>query len=217
MKSLPRFSILAALALGSLGAARAESPDPAQNAAPPSGRVIHRRGPGPFRAAGGDHAEDRARPRGDSLADRPSRRECQISLSFPRHPPCLWAIANPARPFQLPERCWISPSKYSTRGANRFLRAGFAKPHAKNYQNSSENVENRASRRLSEEVTGLPEKNAPGEPGIHLRSSGLFFEQTTRFNLTYVMLKIDQETPKPTLILNIYGLSGGVLSQPLRK
>ena len=41
---------------------------------------------------------------------------------------------------------------------------------------------------------------------------GLSFEQTTRFNLTYVMYRPSQEPSKPTLILNIYGLSGGVLS-----
>ncbi len=210
MTSLARFSLLAALGLWSLGAARAESPDPAQNAAPPS-------------AASSTAADPAPSAPPAETAPKTAPAPLEIPLQIGRHA----ANAKFRYPFLGTLRAYVQsrtlrvhsrsgavvdfPVKvfYTQRG--QFLRAEFAKPHAKIYQSSIETVE-AASRQGSEEVTGLPKKTLPVSLESIFDHLGLSFEETTRFNLTYVMYKTDQEPPKPRLILNIFGLSGGVLS-----
>jgi hypothetical protein len=206
MTSLARFSLWAALGLWSLGAVRAESPDPAQNAAPPSAASSTAADPAPSAPP----AETTPAP-------------AVIPLQIGRHA----ANAKFCYPFLGTLRAYVQsrtlrvhsrsgavvdfPVKVFYARSGQFLRAEFAKPHAKIYQNSIETVE-AEYRQGSEEVTGLPEKTLPVSLESIFDHLGLSFEETTRFNLTYVMYKTSQEPPKPTLILNIFGLSGGVLS-----
>lgn len=211
MISLPQFTLLAALGVWSLGAARAEFPDPAQNAAPPNAAPPN---------AASSTAADRA-PSAPPAETTP--KPAEIPLQIGRHPanakfryPFLGTVRayGQSRTLRVHSRSGAVvdfPVKVFYTRSGQFLRAEFARPHAKIYQNSIETVE-AASRQSLEAVTGLPKKTLPLSLESIFDHLGMDFEEATRFNLTYVMHKRNDDPPKPTLILNIYGLSGGVLS-----
>jgi hypothetical protein len=97
------------------------------------------------------------------------------------------------------------PVKVFYTKSGNFVRAEFVKHGAGDFQSSVETVE-AASRQSSEAVTGLPEKTLSVSLESLFDQLHLPFENATRFNITYVMYKVNDTPPAPTILLNIFGL-----------
>jgi len=212
MKSLPRFSILVALALGSLGAVRAESLDPGESATPHSTASSTAADPAPSTPPAGTAPKPALTPTPAQIPLQVGRHAANAKFRYP----FLGAVRAYAQSRTLRAHSRSGalvefPVKVCYTRSGKFLRAEFARPGAKIYQSPLEVVE-AAYRQTSEAVTGLPEKTLPVSLESIFDHLGISLEDVTRFNLTYVLDKRNDDPPKPTLILNIFGLSGGVLS-----
>lgn len=96
-----------------------------------------------------------------------------------------------------------------------FVRAEFAKPGAKNYENDPKFL-TELYRSSSESMAGFPDKPAPADLGKVLQSlyAHAPFDRATKLNITWVLWENADREILPRYIVDVFGVSPGLMRVP---